>query len=178
MMTALSFSYKGYDIKVELGYVGSEKVFINNKLVSESFNWKFKNDHIIELDPSLEQITVRVEVLSMMQGEMRISLLAGESVVEAKSWAYDQSGSGEGTHFNEIERKWTKEIKMAKSTTSITWALYFAILLYSIAADDWPNTVFEGAFILMVACITIYALFEFARSAVLALRSKVDDEAI
>jgi len=163
-------SYKDHEIKLKLGVWGSEELFVDNKRVSHSNKWTFKNTHHFEVDG--HPLVLTLEVLSMMNGECEVTIFDQDEVIFSQTKTFEFSTDGEQASYSEEERNWKKEIEFPSDILNLAWLFYFIMIGAAVfnAVVDWPQaqTITSG----VIAAATAFGVYKLGVSVIKGLRIK------
>lgn len=130
-MLDYKFAYKDSEIKVSISLMGLEEVFVNNKRVSSSSKWVMHNTHDIVVEDT--QLQVRVDIESITNGEVAVSLYQNEDCIASQSQGFD--AFGKPISITAEEKQWQTEIKISDTYKSLASLLYFVLLIIGIVVD-------------------------------------------
>jgi hypothetical protein len=158
-MIRFEFVYQDHLIVLKTDFIGNEQVFVDNTKVSHSLNWKFKNEHKLNIDN--QELTLKVYGISTSTNEMSAYLYEGDELIERQIQQIDlETYISDGQTFNEAEIEWKKEIEMSKSTSVLAYAVYFLMLFTSTFSIGGT---FSNIGLWLLIGVFIYAIFEFFR---------------
>lgn len=176
-MSPINFelTYNEQKVVFESGYVGHETVYLNGEIVSKSFNWKRKNDHLINIQG--EDLVLRIEVISMLKGNLRVSLLKGKEVIEVQNKQFSFEDGLEGDFgFSDTEKSWKKEIEMATSTTVIMYIVFYSMIAFDLNTSVLESSLFQTVTLVVIASAALYGVIDFLKTAVRDLRSHIKND--
>ena len=165
------FEYQDHKITFISTYTGTDKVYVDGKIVSTLSSSRFKKLHNFFIGEDVFQI--KSEITGAIIPKLNVSLFKDNSFLETKAATYNGAlDINEIPKMSKDESNWVKEIEIADSTTIMMYGLYGGLIIFTLGGALFDDKIISNIGLGISATSFTGAVISFMRTSYLDLLKK------